>query len=50
MEFNNKVGDFIQPPTSHAERIAFFAVGSKDVRKSENLADKIANNIKLEII
>ena len=50
LEFNNKVGDFIQPPTSHAERIAFFAVGSKDVRKSENLADKIANNIKLEII
>ncbi len=50
LEFNNKVGDLIQPPTSHAERIAFFAVGSKDVKKTENLANKIASNIKLEII
>lgn len=50
MEFNNKIGDFVRPPTSHTERVAFFAVGSKERKKTEKLADKIANNIKLKII
>lgn len=46
---NKKIGEFVKPAGSHADRIIFFSVKARNPEISENIAKKISEHIKLKV-
>lgn len=49
LSFNKKIGDYVAPPESHADRICFFASVFNRRLNSEKIANKISEKIEVNL-